>query len=499
MEQKQRPDKKPNILLAISDDQAWPHASCYGSNLVQTPAFDRIAREGVLFTHAYCPAPQCSPSRAALLTGMNIWQLEEAGTHASLFPAKFAVYPDILENIGYHVGYTGKPWAPGDWKSSGRTRNPAGPEYNRKKCMTPAKGIHSCDYASNFIDFLKHLPADTPFCFWYGCHEPHRPYELDSGLRAGKKLEDADVPDYLPDVPEIRSDLLDYALEIEWFDLHLSRMIDYLEKIGELDNTIIVVTSDNGMPFPRAKANNYENGIHVPLAIRWGNRCIGGRVIDDFVSHIDLAPTFLEAAGATAAPQMSGRSLMNILLSDQSGQVDSTRDHVCTGRERHTHARPDNLGYPIRSIRTHEYLYIWNLKPDLWPMGDPDGYYDVDDSPSKTYLLEHSTNDATRKLHDLAFGKRPAEELYHITQDPYCMNNVAEHPDYKKIKTRLRAKLEEVLTRQEDPRILGYGDVFDSYPRVSPMRPWLKGFAVQGDYNPAYMPESSVKKEPQPE
>jgi len=486
-----RSGKRPNILLAIADDQSWPHTGAYGSRIVKTPAFDRIAREGILFTHGYCPAPQCSPARAALLTGKNIWQLEEAGTHASYFPAKFQVYPDLLETAGYFVGYTGKPWSPGNWQDSGWSRNPAGPGYNdRQLDQVPAEGISSLDYAGNFEDFLQARSDDQPFCFWYGCREPHRRYEDGSGLKAGKRLADAQAPPFLPDNDLIRGDMLDYGLEIDWFDRHLGQMIKMLEDAGELDNTLIVVTADNGMPFPRAKANLYDKGTHVPLAMRWGDRIEGGRVVDDFVSFIDFAPTFLEAAGLALPGDMTGRSLLPILLSSVSGRIDPARDHVLTGRERHTHARPDNVGYPARAIRTHAYLYIRNLKPDRWPAGNPggEGYYDIDGSPSKAFILEHRAEQGMDRLFDLSVGQRPAEELYHITDDPDCIHNLADDPAHAAIKGQLWTKLEQALKAQGDPRILGQGDIFDSYPRISRMRGDIfEGFAERGRYNPEYM------------
>jgi uncharacterized sulfatase len=163
------------------------------------------------------------------------------------------------------------------------------------------------------------------------------------------------VPSFLPDVPEVRSDLLDYAVEIEWFDRHLGRMLQMLEEAGELDNTIVIVTSDNGMPFPRAKANLYEYGVHVPLAIRWGAKAPGGCVIEDLVSLVDVTPTIVEAAGArppTAYP-FSGRSMLNLLTSNEQGMVDPSRV-VVTGRERHAVARYNNLTYPMRGIRTQQ-------------------------------------------------------------------------------------------------------------------------------------------------
>src|SRR5690554_2210457 len=226
-------EKKPNILFAIADDQSYPHASAYGADFVQTPAFDRIARQGLLFNQAFVAAPQCSPSRAALLTGRNIWQIESAGTHGSWFPNKFPVFTDALEDAGYFIGFTGKAWGPGNWQESGWSRNPVGPEYNRHKFHTvPFTGINKNDYAANFEDFLHQKPEQQPFFFWYGGHEPHRVYEYGSGKAAGKSLQNLSLPDFLPNHDSIKNDFLDYAMEIEWFDTQLGKMLEQLDSIG---------------------------------------------------------------------------------------------------------------------------------------------------------------------------------------------------------------------------------------------------------------------------
>jgi len=496
--------RRPNILLVISDDQSWPHAGAYGCRFVNTPAFDRVAREGVLFTHCFCPAPGCAPSRAALLTGMNIWQLEEAAAHASLFPRKFEVYPELLDAAGYHVGYTGKGWGPGSWEAGGRKQNPAGPEYNNKRLEEPpTEGIatHS-DYLWNFTDFLQQRPEGKPFCFWCGVREPHRPFEPGSGLRAGKKLENVEVPPFLPDTDEVRSDLLDYALEIDVFDTVLGRIIDKVEEIGELDNTLIVATSDNGMGFPHAKSDLYEFGTHMPLAVRWGDRVRGGRVVDDLVSFIDLAPTFLEAAGLEPPAEMTGKSMMNIMSSSKSGRVDPHRSRVFTGKERHSHQRRDNLGYPSRAIRTEKYLYIRNFKPDRWPGGD--FYADIDrdrrvpepGTGTRNFMIAHKDDLSIRDLLDRTFAKRPTEELYLVEEDTGCLHNLAYNPDFTEVRNQLRAELEKFLTEQKDPRVLGYGDIFDSYPRFLSMRDDLPGFKERGKYNPEYQKkaEDALKK-----
>ncbi|MBN1482749.1 sulfatase [candidate division KSB1 bacterium] len=481
--------KRPNILFVISDDQSWPYASIYGCPFVNTPAFDRVAREGVLFNNVFACAPQCSPNRASILTGRHIWQNEEAGTHASLFPKKLPVFTDELEKSGYVIGCTGKGWGPGDWKRSGWEQNPAGPPFDEMAYdQPPQEGIRNLNYAANFEAFLNQRDKNRPFFFWYGASEPHRPFQKGCGVAAGKNLADVTVPAFLPDHPEIRSDILDYAVEIEWFDQHLDKMLNLLDERGEIENTLIIVTSDNGMPFPRAKANLYEYGIHMPFAVRWGDRVPAHRRIDDLFSFIDVAPTLLDAAGVPIPQSMRGTSFLNILLEAKPDQSAKTGEKIFAGRERHTHARLNNWCYPSRCIRTDRYLYIWNMKRDRWPAGDPtgsgepEGYHDIDACPSKTFLLKN--REQFPGLAAAALDKRPEEELFDIRKDPYCMTNVAEQIEFQEIKKQLRAALEKELAETGDPR-LHNSEVFESYPRVSRMRNF-PGFKKQGEYNPDY-------------
>lgn len=467
--------KRPNILFVISDDQSYPYASAYGTEAIRTPAFDRVAGRGVLFTNAFVASPGCSPSRAALLTGLNCWQIREAGTHASSFPREFAVFPDLLEKAGYYIGYTGKGWGPGNFKVSGRQRNPAGNLFSGREMDSPP-GISGTDYAGNFEDFLASRPETEPFFFWLGAHEPHRTYGKGIGKKHGMSPEKVTVPAFLPDVEEVRSDLLDYGFEIQWFDSHLQRALDILEKSGELNNTLIVVTADNGMPFPRAKANTYEYGIHVPLAICWGNEIKGGRRSEDLVSLIDLYATFLDAAGAEYPEyKTEGKSLLNILGSSQSGIVDSARSSVYSSRERHSSSRWNNLGYPQRCIRTHRFLYIRNFKPERWPAGAPlkynkaggleDAFNDIDE-PLERFVVKSRDIPEYREYFRLATAKRPAEELYDIVNDPACMNNLAGSARYSDELLDLRNRLGGYLMQTGDPRVTGNGDVFESYPRL---------------------------------
>jgi len=315
--------ERPNILLAIADDMSWIHTSFTGYEAISTPNIDYIAQNGVWFNHAYCSAPSCTASRGSLLTGRNGWELEEGACLWSILPSKFITYTDLLEEAGYHVGYTGKGWGPGDAKDSGRQRNPAGEDYNRitevpYEQLGKDNPMSHTNYAANFEDFLEDKPVGQPFCFWFGCYEPHRDYLKGIGQILGKDPESVQVPGFLPDVPEVRNDILDYLTEVEWYDTHLGKMINILRRSGEIDNTIIVVTSDNGMPFPRAKANLYEYGTRMPLAIFYKKMIPGGRILEDMVSLTDLAPTFLEMAGLPIPGEMSGSSLVEILNSNLS-------------------------------------------------------------------------------------------------------------------------------------------------------------------------------------
>ncbi len=458
--------KRPNILFCIADDASMKSFGAYGCDWVNTPAVDRLAKEGAVFTNAYNCNPKCAPARACLVTGKYSWQLKAACNHIPHFPAEFKFYPHLLMDAGYNVGYTGKGWAPGVYDTE---NNPAGPVYNDIKLDPPYSGIANIDYAANFKAFLDKNTESKPFCFWLGTKEPHRVYELDSWKKAGKNPAEAEVPDFYPDNATIRGDLQDYAVEVEWYDTHIGRAIKALEEHGLLDNTLILVTSDHGMPFPRVKGQIYEEGFHVPLVAYWKGVIEPGRKISDFVSFPDVAPTIMEAVGLEPHEQMTGTSFLDLLKSKSSGRIDKNRDHVLLGKERHDVGRANadgiDLAYPVRAIRNDQFLYVHNIKPERWPVGNPEYYYrNCDDSPTKKYLTELQPEDEEYPYFEMSFGMRPEEELYNIQDDTQCITNLAELPEYADIKAKLRQQMEAELTAQGDPRTLGNGDIFDKYP-----------------------------------
>ena len=450
--------ERPNFLLVITDDQSWIHTSFAGYPAVKTPNFDRIASEGIYFRNAYTSAPTCTASRSAILTGQHFWRLGSAGQLWGEFPASLTTYQNILEKNGYKVGYTGKGWGPGKAVMG----NPAGHDYNQiQKDVDP--NFSTIDHVENLKQFLLEKKPDQPFSFWVSPTEPHRPFLRDVGANSGEiNMAKISVPPFLPDVPVVRNDIADYLYEIQWFDKELGKVLQVLEERGELDNTVIVYTSDNGMAFPRAKSNNYEYGTHVPFAVRWGNGIADHQDVTDFLSLTDIAPTFLDLAGITAPAAMTGKSFRQQLLAKKSGRIDKQRNAAFSGFERHIKdARLEDRGYPSRAIHTDKYLYIQNFAPDRWPAGMPPKLLDIDDgSPTKNFLRKLDKNELFWKL---AADKRPAAELYAIDRDPGQLNNLADNPEYKSLQDSLEQQLLKQMQQTGDPWTTGNGEIFNSY------------------------------------
>jgi len=509
--------KRPNVVFAFADD--WGrYASAYAklepggpSDIIQTPNFDRVAREGVLFTRAYVNAPSCTPCRSALLSGQYFWRTGMGAIlQGAVWDSTIPSYPLLLQASGYHIGHTYKVWSPGTpanapYGAEATAYNGAGRRFNSfsqnaSAAADPEIGKQALfdEVRGNFQSFLDARPGDAPFCYWFGPTNCHRKWVKGSGLALwGIDPDDLQgkMPPHLPDVPEIRQDFADYLGEAIAFDKALGVLMAQLEEIGELDNTILVVSGDHGIPgFPRGKCNLYDFGVGVSLAIRWGDRVPGGRVADDFVNLMDLAPTFLDAAGETPPEVMTGRSLLPTLLSDRSGLVDPTRDYVVVGRERHVaEARTGNLPYPQRALRTAEFLYVRNFKSDRWPMGLAPGFglpssdpiptwdelefetgialRDMDASPTKAWLFTHRNDPGNEEFVDIAFGRRPAEELYDLRSDPRQMHNVADDDRYAAARKEMSDRLMKVLNETGDPRVVGAGDAFDGPPWVDARNP----------------------------
>ncbi|HEU5430841.1 MAG TPA: sulfatase, partial [Thermomicrobiales bacterium] len=393
------PPERPNILFCFADD--WGrYASAYAgvdgrpspNQVVKTPNIDRVAREGVLFKHAFVTAPSCTPCRSSLLSGQYFFRTGRGAIlQGAQWDSNILSFPLLLQQAGYHIGETYKVWSPGApndapygagkfaYETSGGAFNNFSENVTQLLAggmpLAAAKEKLYAEVRGNFDAFLEARPAGQPFCYWFGPTNVHRLWEKGSGRAlwvidpqslAGK------LPKFLPDVPEVREDFADYLGEIQAFDAAIGVLLKRLAAAGELDNTLVVISGDHGAPgFPRGKCNLYDFGVGVALVARWpGGK--PGRVVDDFVNLMDLAPTFLEAGGIQPPEVMTGRSLLDVLKSDRSGQVDPSHTWVVTGRERHVAAaREENKPYPQRALRTRDFLYIRNFRPDRWPLGAP--------------------------------------------------------------------------------------------------------------------------------
>ncbi len=507
---------RPNLLFIFADD--WGrHASVYAkldgpgtiNDVLQTPHIDRVAREGVLFRHAHVTAPSCTPCRSSLLSGQYFWRTGRGAIlQGAVWDATIPSFPLLLHAAGYHIGKTYKVWSPGTpanapygtnqfaYESAGRRFNRFSQNVTQRvregKSLEAAKQELYDEVRANFAAFLADRKPGQPFCYWFGPTHTHRQWERGSG-KALWGIDPAQLrgklPPFLPDVPEVREDLADYFGEVQALDAVVGFFRDQLEAMGELEQTLLVLSGDHGAPgFPQGKCNLYDFGTGVALAVR-GAGTHGGRVVDDFVNLMDLAPTFLEIGGVTPPEVMTGRSLVKVLRSTKSGLVDARRTWVVTGRERHVAAARDGfLPYPQRALRTKDYLYILNFAPDRWPLGNPFNLapgtspdaatlredtmitvMDMDASPTKAWLVTHREDPQWRRYYERAFGQRPREELYVLARDPHQVNNVAADPEYASVRAALEKQLLAELKRTGDPRLVDGGRYYETPPLAGPV------------------------------
>ena len=505
-----------NILFCFADD--WGrYASCYAkidgrpsiNDAIQTPNIDRVAREGVLFRHAFVNSPSCTPCRSSLVSGRYFFNCGRGAIlQGAIWDDSIPTFPLLLKDAGYGIGKSYKVWSPGTpadapiggqqfaYEQAGRMPNNfsegatelieggATVDEAREKILAQVRG--------NFDAFLKDQKAGQPWLHWFGPTTTHRTWIKGSGKKLWQIEPDSlqgKLPKFLPDVPEVRQDVADYLGECQAFDAYIGALLQRLEAAGELDKTLIVISGDHGMPgVPSGKCNLYDHGTAVSLVIRVPGGA-GGRVVDDFVRLPDLAPTFMEVGGAKAPEGLYGKSLLPILQSDKQGQVDPERTWVITGRERHVAAaREERLPYPMRALRTKDFVYVRNFAPDRWPMGSPGAaaeysdlpgelpplrtlesntfvaFADMDASPTKAWLIQHGNDPKWKWHYDFAFGKRPAEELYDLAKDPDQIHNLAADPAYAAQKQKLADELLTRLKAANDPRVSGGGKTFDQPP-----------------------------------
>lgn len=503
--QKQAPPEplRWNILFVFADD--WGrYAGAYadidarpGINaILHTPNIDRVAREGAVFRHAFASAPSCTPSRSALMSGRHFFNTGRGAIlKTAVWDGSVPSYPFALRDAGYRIGKSYKIWRPGhpaDAPFGGQEYayqefSERNAKFSRYVSRRMKEGIGLAEASAevldgvrgNFADFLDDVGEDESWHYLFGPSNTHRAW-IEGSAQALWSIDPSELqgrmPAYLPDVADVRQDIADYLGEVQALDAYVGVLIDELESRGQLDRTLIILSGDHGLPgFPHGKATLYDGGTGVAMIVRVPGGT-PGRVVDDFVSLPDIAPTLLEIAGAPLLDGADGRSILPHLLSSNSGQIEADRSWVVTGRERHyVEARDGLLPYPQRALRTDQYLYIRNYAPDRWPMGSPEGvdggppFADFDGGPTKTWLIEHGQDPAWEVFFRRELMHRPAEELYDVNEDPDQIVNLAGDPAYDSIRKTLSTRLFEALEAAGDPRLQGDGLHFERSPYTDPV------------------------------
>ena len=407
-------EKLPNFLFLLSDDQSVPDLSCYGNQALHTPHIDRLAREGMLFKSAFVTAPSCSPSRSSILTGRYAHSTGTARFHAPL-PADQKTILASLKARGYFTGAFKKVhlgekfWS--RWDFQGKNKE--------------------------FSTFFEARPKDRPFYLHVGFHDPHRPY-FPREFSPAVKQREIRVPDYLPNTKGVRGDLAHYCDEIERLDRNIGKLLDLLEREGLAENTLVIFTSDNGLPFPGAKGTLYDPGLHVPMLARWPGVIEPGRTTADLISLLDLAPTWLEAAGIAVPQIMAGRSFLPLLR----GGKFQPRNAIFAERNYHTHL---DL---IRAVRTTRFKLIQNYMPlrSYRPLSDiarSTSWHSIEDL--------HEAGKLAPALEQRYFAKpRPMVELYDLEQDPGETHNLSADPAQAATVKELQERLSRWMTRTND-------------------------------------------------
>lgn len=413
---------RPNVVWLVVDDMS-PTFGCYGETAIATPHVDRLAREGTRFTHAFTTAPVCSPSRSALITGMEQTAIG-AEHHRSgrgelklHLPADVRPLPALFREAGYYTCIGG-----------GKT------DYNFEWDPTIYDGVDWSDRAPGQPFFMQvMLPGGKLRDGPQGLERLARRVAKDLG--AGVAAAAVVLPPYLPDDPVLRGDRAAYLDTVRLTDGEVGGVLARLEREGLLGDTVVAFMTDHGISHARGKQFLYDEGTHVPLVVR-GPGIPAGAVRHDLVEHIDLAALSLAAAGIPIPAWMRAR--------DPFADGHAPRDAVFAARD-----RCDETVDRIRSVRTDRFLYIRNFHPRR-PLLQPNAYKDM--KPTVRRLRElHAAGELPAITERLLFAaERPDEELYDWRDDPWQLRNLAADPGQRETVQSLRERLAAWMTETGD-------------------------------------------------
>jgi arylsulfatase A-like enzyme len=448
----QAPRSRPNILLLLSDDHSAPILGAYGDAVIQTPNLDRFAREGMRLDHAYTAAPQCVPSRTAILTGRSPVACR-MGRFSSPLPPDVVTLPELLRAQGYYTGICR------------RTFHLDGPAPGRAGAITEEifrrHGTRTFDRRVDFLDrnspraetpaklnqFLDRVPKSAPFFLWISFNDPHHVWDANAIPKPHDPAR-IPVPRFLPDLPGVRHDLAHYYDEVSRLDEEFQWVMQILADRRLAENTLVAFMGDNGMAFPHGKGSLYDPGLHVPLLVRWPGHAKPGSASSELISGEDITPTLLEAAGVAPPSYMSGRSFLPLL----EGRAYQARRHVFAARLAHgnspfTERTRANTFDLSRCVRTSRYKLIYNCTPQQI-------YAPVDSAndPSWREMVTAHESGKLDPLLDRAYFTypRPVLELYDLASDPAELHNLAGRPEHAATRRELLIALQEKMILDYD-------------------------------------------------
>lgn len=432
--------RRPNILYLHSHDTGR-YVQPYGHQ-VPTPNIQRLADQGVLFRQAFAAAAVCSGSRAALLTGQASHTTGMLGlAHRGYRLADTSRHlAKTLHDHGYFTALLGEQHLAAD------------PEDIGYEHVTVVDTFHAEKVAPAAVELIADVPDDRPFFLSIGFFETHREYFEPTSVRDA--LYSA-PPANLPDTPETRRDVAAFKASARVLDHGVGAVLNALDQRGVADDTIVILTTDHGIPFPGAKATLTDRGIGVMLLIRGPGGFHGGKVVDSLVSQIDLFPTLCEAANIPAPQWLHGKSILPLVRGDAL----DVNEEIFAGVTFHAAYEPQ------RAVRTRRYKYVRRFDHDHQRVVLPN----VDDSPSKDLLVAHGWTE--RPI--------PDEQLYDLIFDPNEATNLVDDPAYQDMRTELSGRLHQWMVDTEDPLLAGAvepapGTVFNTPEQFSAEEPLLE-------------------------
>lgn len=423
---------QPNILFIMADDCTYNEVGCYGGLNAKTPNIDQLAQSGLMFNRAYVGMSMCVPCRQELYTGLYPLQSGCAWNHANSKPGTKSIF-HYLTDLGYRVGISGKKHA---------TPLEVFPYINvpgfEENCVNANEKMEDCSGIRNFME----NQDGQPFCLFVCSTNPHAPWTL--GDPSQYPPDSLKIPATLGDTPEVREAYSRYLAELSYFDRQVGEILKTLEQTGKAENTVVMLSTEQGWQFSGGKWTNWNLGVHTGLIVKWPGKINPGTQTDALVQFADITPTLIDIAGGAKIPAINGASFLDVLL---NGKKDH-REYVYCMHNNYPEGNP----YPIRSVISKDFHYIVNLTPDSTYIEKHIEAGAHNETWWESWKESAQTNQRDGFLVS-RFYKRPAEELYRVANDPNEFNNLADDLGYQQEKEKLREALLLWMENQNDPGI----------------------------------------------